>query len=237
MAEKAFISAVTRELGSFRLAVRDELFTKGVLPVLQDHFPPDYRDLRRVLADQIEDCDAVICLVGFVYGAEPRNRPEGASRRSYTQLEFDIAVEMGKPVYVFLSDDEARPADPCPEEEPEERQLQLAHRAALRARVEKWETFDSVEDLRRQIAELPPVKRAGVQVAAGHLRHGAEHLFGRESELGRLDAAWEDPKTHVLSIVAWGGVGKTSLVGKWMARLAAEGWRGAVSAGRGRWGS
>jgi hypothetical protein len=58
------------------------------------------------------------------------------------------------------------------------------------------------------------------------LRHGAERLFGREEDLKRLDAAWDDPKTHVLTIVAWGGVGKTSLVVEWMARKAAGGWPG-----------
>jgi hypothetical protein len=42
-----------------------------------------------------------------------------------------------------------------------------------------------------------------------------------------LDAAWHDPKTHVVTIVAWGGVGKTALVVDWMARMAADGWRGA----------
>jgi hypothetical protein len=62
--------------------------------------------------------------------------------------------------------------------------------------------------------------------SSARLRHGAERLFGREEDLKRLDAAWDDPKTHVLIIVAWGGVGKTSLVGGWMARKAADGWLG-----------
>ena len=51
-------------------------------------------------------------------------------------------------------------------------------------------------------------------------------LFGREEELARLDAAWADPRTHVASIVAWGGVGKTSLLVAWVGRLSADGWPG-----------
>ena len=47
-----------------------------------------------------------------------------------------------------------------------------------------------------------------------------------EEDLKRLDAAWDDPKTHILIIIAWGGVGKTSLVVEWMARKAADGWPG-----------
>jgi hypothetical protein len=63
-------------------------------------------------------------------------------------------------------------------------------------------------------------------VSSARLRHGAERLFGREEDLKRLDAAWDDPKTHVLTIVAWGGVGETSLVVEWIARKAADGWPG-----------
>ena len=52
-------------------------------------------------------------------------------------------------------------------------------------------------------------------------------LRGREAELARLDAAWADPNIHVLSVVAWGGQGKTALVSTWADRLKAEGGRGA----------
>jgi hypothetical protein len=91
-----FISATTSDLGSYRLAVRDTLLSLGLHPVLQDHFPPDYRDLIKVLHSSILPCDAVICLVGFVYGSKPRNQPEGSLLRSYTQMEYDIARELKK---------------------------------------------------------------------------------------------------------------------------------------------
>ncbi len=65
------------------------------------------------------------------------------------------------------------------------------------------------------------------KTASTRLTHGAETLFGRDDELARLDAAWEDPKTHVVTLVAWGGVGKTSLVAKWAAGLAGRDYDGA----------
>ncbi len=55
------------------------------------------------------------------------------------------------------------------------------------------------------------------KVAPSRLTHVAEELFGREKELAALDAAWADDKIHVATFVAWGGVGKTSLVAKWAA--------------------
>ncbi len=72
----------------------------------------------------------------------------------------------------------------------------------------------------------PATSGPSPQIAPSRLRHGADHLFGREKELAALDRAWDDPGKHVLTIVAWGGVGKTSLVVEWMARKAKAGWPG-----------
>jgi tetratricopeptide (TPR) repeat protein len=42
-----------------------------------------------------------------------------------------------------------------------------------------------------------------------------------------LDAAWENPKTNVVSLVAWGGVGKTALVNKHLLQMGEDHYRGA----------
>lgn len=54
-----------------------------------------------------------------------------------------------------------------------------------------------------------------------------ERLVGRETELQRLDLAWSDPKTNILSLVAEGGAGKSALVNEWLKRLQADNYRGA----------
>jgi tetratricopeptide (TPR) repeat protein len=43
-------------------------------------------------------------------------------------------------------------------------------------------------------------------------------LRGRETELARLDDAWADAGVDVLSLVAWGGAGKTAVVTEWLRR-------------------
>ena len=107
---RVFISAVTRELGSVRKLVKKALEDNDYHAVEQENFPPDYRDLIAKLRERINSCDAVVHIAGQCYGAEPPERPADAPRRSYTQLEYDIAVELGKPVYVFLTGSEF-PAD------------------------------------------------------------------------------------------------------------------------------
>jgi tetratricopeptide (TPR) repeat protein len=68
---------------------------------------------------------------------------------------------------------------------------------------------------------------APTRISISRLPVTGEHFVGRDDELARLDDAWDDPSTHVISFVAFGGVGKSALVNRWLDRLAADGWRGA----------
>jgi TIR domain len=60
----------------------------------------------------------------------------------------------------------------------------------------------------------------------GRLPTSGSEFVGRETELDRLDAAWENPSIHVVTLVAFGGVGKSALVSRWLDRRAAAGWPG-----------
>jgi TIR domain/AAA ATPase domain len=53
------------------------------------------------------------------------------------------------------------------------------------------------------------------------------HLVGRDKELKRLDEAWADRNTNILSLVAEGGAGKSALVNEWLKRMQADHYRGA----------
>ncbi len=52
-------------------------------------------------------------------------------------------------------------------------------------------------------------------------------LFGRSSEVDMLNRCWDSPKTSIVVLVAWGGVGKTSLVNHWLASMAQNDFQGA----------
>jgi len=52
-------------------------------------------------------------------------------------------------------------------------------------------------------------------------------LFGRQKEVELLDKAWQSDETRVVSLVAWGGVGKSTLVNKWLELMEVENYRGA----------
>src|SRR6185369_2503221 len=122
-----FLSGVSSEFASFRDGVEVEIQKKGCFAENQSSFGVDYHTVEEMLRRRINDADAVIHIVGFRYGAEPKDRPADKPRRSYTQMEYDIARELEKPVYVFLSSD-ASVYDVPADEDPEVTALQLAHR-------------------------------------------------------------------------------------------------------------
>jgi tetratricopeptide (TPR) repeat protein len=92
-----------------------------------------------------------------------------------------------------------------------------------------WEDFEDLLLLHDDIRDWYEEKRAGFSAPRfdlGRLPIAGRLLIGRESELARLDTAWENPSIHVLTFVAFGGTGKSALVSHWMGHMAAAGWPG-----------
>jgi hypothetical protein len=52
-------------------------------------------------------------------------------------------------------------------------------------------------------------------------------VFGREEDIAFLDHAWANQDVNVVTIVAWAGVGKSTLVNHWLRRMAADHYRSA----------
>jgi tetratricopeptide (TPR) repeat protein len=127
---KVFISATSADLGSVRKLVREGLLAMHCLPVEQStNFSPDHRQVAGMLEARIRECGAVIHLVGLRYGAEPD--PAVVPRRSYTQMEADLARRLGKKLYLFLCPEDF-PYDTGDEPEAEElAALQRAYRAEV----------------------------------------------------------------------------------------------------------
>ncbi len=151
---RIFVSATSRDLKTARGLVSEGLRRMECLPIVQDDFPPDYKSVREMLRTKLETCDAVVHLAGFYYGAEPQPVLEGSpDRRSFTQMEYEIAVELGLPCYVFLCG-EKFPFDEHEPEPEDKRALQLAHRGRLLERDELYYEFETREDLNSRTREL-----------------------------------------------------------------------------------
>lgn len=231
---RVFISATSADLASHRKVVKETLLTNDIHPVEQTNFPPDFRTVTDLLADRIRGCDAVICLVGFVFGAEPAERPPEHLRRSYTQLEFDTARRLGKPIYLFLAGQDCG-FDSRPAEDGERQQLQLAHRESIRNGGVRWEEFSSAEQLRQRVAHIQfhTHSRRGrarenlPYPSLGSLFKGRDAFMEglRHKLLATLEAPPPVPSGELVQrqvLCGLGGVGKTRLAVEYAARFKDE---------------
>ena len=73
-----------------------------------------------------------------------------------------------------------------------------------------------------EVWRIPPDK-----ISLAKLPSTSPDLFGREDRLKELDVAWDNPAINVFSLVAWGGVGKSALVNKWLTQMGRDNYRGA----------
>ncbi len=91
---------------------------------------------------------------------------------------------------------------------------------------------------RRNLQQIPPpASRVGTRkaqarlgpkkISVARLPITGSDVFGREEDIGFLDDAWANQQVNVVTIVAWGGVGKSTLVNHWLRRMAAEQYRSA----------
>ena len=72
-----------------------------------------------------------------------------------------------------------------------------------------------------------PAKPAPEKISLARLPVTGSDLFGREEDLAFLDRAWANKEVNVVTIVAWAGVGKSTLVNHWLSRMAAKRYRSA----------
>jgi tetratricopeptide (TPR) repeat protein len=104
--------------------------------------------------------------------------------------------------------------------------------AVLSDPAQRFTLREQIEEAQTKLRELADTEetRPALLLDLTRLPIPGPIFLGRDTELARLDAAWDDPRTHVLTLVGFGGVGKSALVSNWLDRMAADGWRGATRA-------
>jgi tetratricopeptide (TPR) repeat protein len=142
---------------------------------------------------------------------------------SLTQFEAYMALHHEVPLFVYAS--------------PEAEAGQQAHLRRLRkARPSRHaRPFRNAGDLFGQLIGdlreiIPALRSAEQRIAPTRLvaRHTAADFLGREDELKLLDDAWGADRTHLLALIAWGGVGKTALLAHWVqTRFVENAWKDA----------
>jgi serine/threonine protein kinase len=97
-----------------------------------------------------------------------------------------------------------------------------AKRRITRQSLQKAPSITSHARTRKPRERLAPKK-----ISVARLPVTGSDVFGREEDIAFLEAAWTNRQVNVVTIIAWAGVGKSTLVNHWLARMAAEHYRSA----------
>jgi hypothetical protein len=79
----------------------------------------------------------------------------------------------------------------------------------------------------RVVTRKPRARIAPKKISVARLPVTGSDVFGREDDVAFLDHAWANHQINIVTIVAWAGVGKSTLVNHWLRRIATGNYRSA----------
>jgi hypothetical protein len=98
---------------------------------------------------------------------------------------------------------------------------------AARCRITRQNLLKTPPTVARIGSRKPPASLAPDKISLARLPVTGIEIFGREEDITFLDRAWAKKEVNVVSIVAWAGVGKSTLVNHWLRGMAAKHYRSA----------
>jgi len=103
---QVFVSSTYADLREERQEVIQALLELDCIPAGMELFPAADDDQWTLIRKVIDDCDYYIVIVAGRYGSR------GPGGKSYTQMEYEYAIEKGKPVIAFLHENPGKiPSD------------------------------------------------------------------------------------------------------------------------------
>jgi hypothetical protein len=241
------ISSTSLDLPLHRDTVNEAIRRVGWYPLAMEHGSAEHgSNALSFSLRMVDQANLFIGVIAFRYGYVPDDPQTNPNGWSVTEHEYRRAVGRGIPVLIFFMDED----HPDARKDAELSGTAQRKLEALKAELKTKHIigfFRSVDQLQARVLQsLYELKPSLLNTAGRRGRESdglpgtsavpvgnwlpaveGERLFGREQELRRLDQAWEDSYTRVLSIVAWGGVGKSALLAHWLRQMAERNHAGA----------
>ncbi|TFB15436.1 DUF4062 domain-containing protein [Microbacterium sp. 3H14] len=95
--EQVFVSSTYLDLREERQSVIQALLIAGCIPAGMELFPAGNDEKWRLIQRVINECDYYVLVIGGKYGSL-----DPTTELSYTEMEFDYAESIGKPIMAFL---------------------------------------------------------------------------------------------------------------------------------------
>jgi hypothetical protein len=149
-----FLSSTYTDLVDLRLSAIEAILAAGHIPATMEQFSPGDETALEVIRRWIADSDAFILILGGRLGSiEPK------SGKGYVQVEYDLAVEMKKPLFAMVMSEDLfqqriveRGVTTV-----DEREHQAEYKAFRRGVMQKLcSTFNDAKDVRSTIFQKLP---------------------------------------------------------------------------------
>jgi hypothetical protein len=140
---QVFVSSTFRDLQEERGQVIQALLELDCIPSGMELFPAADEDQWSYIQQIIDDCDYYVVVLAGKYGSI-----SARTGKSYTQMEYEYAIEKGKPVIAFIHENPvALPMDRC-EQDGDKRALLDEFRAVVQRKLCKhWSNADQLGGL------------------------------------------------------------------------------------------
>ena len=131
---QVFVSSTFEDLQEERKEVMQALLELDCMPAGMELFPASNDDQWTLIKRVIDTCDYYLLIIGGRYGSV---NEKGIS---YTQMEFEYAQEIGKPIISFLPQNpETIPAGKSEKDSEKQQKLESFKNLAKRRLVKYWE--------------------------------------------------------------------------------------------------
>jgi tetratricopeptide (TPR) repeat protein len=202
---RIFLSSTYVDLKDYRTKARQAIEESGNEFVGMETFQSHTHEPSEFCPERVEECDALVLLVAYRYG----NIPDGETR-SITQLEYEHALKLKIPVRIYLTDD----AFSCsPRVVDDNRGRINGFRTAL-SKTHTCSYFSTSEGLYEKLTAdlkqfpVPPYTANPYALQANFTGRVAERSFLSD---------WLTKDQHpMLSLIAFGGMGKSALAWYWL---------------------
>lgn len=137
---QVFISSTFADLKEARKKVMDTILQLHQIPAGMEMFPASNDEQMTHIKSEIDRSDYYVLILGHRYGT---TSPEGIS---YTEMEYDYAIEQGIPVLAFIIDENVlvRPADLDTAEGAKEKLKEFRAKAQSNRLCKYWSSPDDL---------------------------------------------------------------------------------------------
>ncbi|QND50127.1 DUF4062 domain-containing protein [Rhizobium lusitanum] len=202
---QVFVSSTFVDLREERRSVIESILNLGHIPVGMEAFQASDDTQWEYIKRRIDESDYYVVIVAERYGSEEKGK-------SYTQMEYEYAVEIGVPVAAFLLDNVARKTWPAENVEFEKKKkIEQLRKLCQKKLVKFWKNSDdlggkvalALNELTRQKPRTGWVRADSIpsKDVLEELSRLSEERRHLQSEVEKLSA--NNEKLHIPASALW----------------------------------